>query len=65
MSRGSFTPALAAAGQAVILARRPGTDGLIGLAWTRMLRVSAAQDPALREFIQGFLGRGALGSAGG
>ena len=33
---GPFSPALAAAGQAVILARRPGTTGLIGLAWTRM-----------------------------
>jgi hypothetical protein len=34
---GRFTPALALSGQAVILARRPGTRGVIALAWTRML----------------------------
>ncbi len=54
----SFTPALAAAGQAVILARRRGTKGVVALAWTRMLHVASAADPALREFVQGFLGRG-------
>jgi uncharacterized protein DUF3105 len=54
-----FTPALAAAGQAVILARRPGTKGLIGLAWTRTIRVARAQDPRLRGFAELWLGRGA------
>jgi hypothetical protein len=54
-----FTAALAASGQAVILARRPGTTGVIALAWTRMLRVASAQDPALRGFAQFWLGRGA------
>jgi Protein of unknown function (DUF3105) len=58
---GGFTPALAAAGQAVILARRPGTIGLIGLAWTRMVRVSAPSDPLLKQFVQIWLGRGAPG----
>lgn len=56
-----FTPALAAAGQAVILARRPGLSGLIGLAWTRAIQVSSVQDPALRSFTQYWLGRGAPG----
>ena len=56
-----FSPALAAAGQAVILARRPGTSGLIGLAWTHMLRVSTSNDPPLRTFAQDWLGRGAPG----
>ncbi len=56
---GRFTAALAAAGQAVILDHRPGTKGVIALAWTRMLHVSSSGDPAVREFIQGFLGRGA------
>jgi hypothetical protein len=56
-----FSPALAEAGQAVILARRPGTHGLIGLAWTRMLRVSDAGAPALHDFAQFWLGRGAPG----
>jgi hypothetical protein len=54
-----FTPALAAAGQAVVLARRPGTSGLVALAWTHMLRVGAAGDPMLRSFIDYWLGRGA------
>jgi hypothetical protein len=56
-----FTPTLAAVGQAVILARRPGTVGLIGVAWTHLIDVSAPQDPLLREFIQAYLGRGAPG----
>jgi hypothetical protein len=56
---GRFTPSLAAAGQAVVLARRPGTVGLIGLAWTRMLRVPTARNPLLRQFIEQWLGRGA------
>lgn len=55
---GPFTPALAAAGQAVILARRPGTAGLIGLAWTHIIYVSAADDPALEQFARFWLGRG-------
>jgi hypothetical protein len=56
---GPFSPSLATAGQAVILARRPGTAGLIGLAWTRMVRVASVQDPSLRQFAQVWLGRGA------
>src|SRR5436853_201 len=32
---GPFSPALAAAGQAVILAHHPGQPGLLGLAWAR------------------------------
>jgi hypothetical protein len=56
-----FTPALAAAGQAVILARRPGTHALIGLAWTRAIHVTSPQDPRLRGFAELWLGRGASG----
>ncbi len=54
-----FSPALAAAGQAVILARRPGTDGLIGLAWTHLVRVKSPSDDLLHAFAQYWLGRGA------
>jgi hypothetical protein len=54
-----FTPALAAAGQAVILARRTGTSGLIGLAWAHMVRVAGPGDPLLRAFATFWLGRGA------
>jgi hypothetical protein len=58
---GPFTPSLAAAGQAVILARRPGTAGLLALAWTHILHLSSATDPLLGEFIDYWLGRGASG----
>jgi hypothetical protein len=58
---GPFSPALAAAGQAVMLARRPGTAGLIGLAWAHEVRVSAPEDPLLGAFAQYWLGRGAPG----
>jgi hypothetical protein len=54
-----FTPALAASGQAVILARRPGTQGVIALAWTHMLHVPSDQASELRGFAQYWLGRGA------
>jgi hypothetical protein len=56
-----FTPRLAAGGQAVILAHQPGSPGLIGLAWTRMIRVSSPRDPQLRSFMEYWLGRGAPG----
>jgi hypothetical protein len=55
----TFSPALARAGEAVILDRRPGTRGLIGLAWTHTLRAGSAYDPRLREFAAFWLGRGA------
>lgn len=56
---GPFSAALAAAGQAVILARRPETRGIVAVAWTRMLRVTTPSDPRLREFAQVWLGQGA------
>jgi Protein of unknown function (DUF3105) len=59
IASGSFSPSLAAAGQAVILAHRPGTAGLIALAWTRMLRASSVRDPSLRQFAQQWIGHGA------
>jgi hypothetical protein len=54
-----FTPALAATGQAVVLARRPATTGVVALAWAHLLRAPDAGDPALRAFTQFWLGRGA------
>lgn len=53
-----FSPSLAATGGAVVLATRPGTSGVIALAWTRMLRAPDASAPALRSFAQYWLGRG-------
>lgn len=56
---GAFSPALAAAGQMIVLDRRPGTTGLIGLAWAHLVRVSTPGDPLLRAFVDYWLGRGA------
>jgi hypothetical protein len=52
-----FTPALAAAGQTVILGYQPGIRGIVAVAWTRLLRSNGAQD--LRDFAQAWLGHGA------
>lgn len=56
-----FTSELAATGDAVILARRSGTQGVLALAWAHMLRVPRVSDPALRDFVGFWLGRGAPG----
>jgi hypothetical protein len=55
---GPFDPQLAAAGQAVILARRPGVGGVVGLAWRRRLNASGPDDPQLRAFAEAWLGQG-------
>lgn len=56
---GPFTPALAGAGQAVVLARWPGVTGVVGLAWAHLIHVRAGNESALRRFAQYWLGRGA------
>jgi hypothetical protein len=55
----AFSPALAATGQSVVLTYRPGTTGVIGLAWAHMVHVRSPTDPTLRSFAQYWLGRGA------
>jgi hypothetical protein len=55
---GAFDPALVQAGQAVVLARRPGTSGIVALAWRHLLRARSASDPELRRFVEYWLGRG-------
>ena len=55
---GPFDPVLAANGAAVILARRAGTDGVVALAWRRILRAPSPTDPALEQFANYWLGRG-------
>ncbi len=55
---GAFTPDLAAAGQAVILDRRPGVGGIVALAWRRRLRVADPGDPRLTDFVDAWLGQG-------
>ena len=56
---GPFDAELAAAGQAVILARRPGVGGVVALAWRRKLATDAPADPKLHEFVEAYLGQGA------
>ena len=51
---GPFDPQLAAAGQAVILARRPGIGPTTALAWRRRL---AGDDERLRDFAEAYLGQ--------
>ena len=60
----AFSPALAATGQAVVLAYRPATTGVIGLAWAHMVHVRSPTDPTLRSFAQYWLGRGAPARGG-
>jgi hypothetical protein len=58
---GPFERALAGTGQMVLLDRRPGTKGVIALAWRRMLSVPSVSDPRLRQFADAWLGKGAEG----
>jgi hypothetical protein len=53
---GAFDPKLAAAGQAVILDRRPGVKGVVALAWRRELRSSDVT--ALDAFANAWIGQG-------
>jgi len=55
---GPFDAEVAAAGQAVILARRAGSGPATALAWRRILRAKDPSDPALRDFTEYWLGRG-------
>jgi hypothetical protein len=55
---GRFDAELAAAGQAVILARRSGAGPATALAWRRVLEADDSADPRLREFTEAWLGRG-------
>ena len=59
---GPFQPALAGTGQMVLLDKRPGTKGVIALAWRRMLTVPSVNDPRLRAFADAWLGTGGPGN---
>lgn len=58
---GPFESALASTGQMVLLDRRPGTKGVIALAWRRMLSVPSVNDPRLKAFADAWLGNGGPG----
>lgn len=55
---GPFDPALVQGGQGVVLAPRPGTRGVVAVAWRHLLRAPSASDPRLRQFVDFWLGRG-------
>ena len=55
---GPFDAELAAAGQAVIPARRAGAGAATALAWRRALQADDPADPRLLEFTEAWLGRG-------
>jgi Protein of unknown function (DUF3105) len=55
---GPFDAEVAAAGQAVILARRDGAGPATALAWRRVYETDDSRDPGLREFAEAWLGRG-------
>jgi hypothetical protein len=58
---GPFDAELAAAGQAVVLARLDAAGPATALAWRRQLKVDDPADPRLQEFAEAWLGRGASG----
>ena len=50
--------ALRDAGQAVLVEEGPGRGGIVAVAWERQLRAETPDDPALRDFVEYWLGRG-------
>lgn len=58
---GPFDAEVTAAGQQVILARRPGDAPVTAAAWRRLLRADDPADPRLREFAEAWIGRGVRG----
>jgi hypothetical protein len=55
------TPALRAAGQAVVLRRDPRASGIVARAYRHTLNVSSPADGRLQDFIESWLGQGASG----
>ncbi len=55
---GPPSDALQDAGQAVLVQEGPGRGGIVAVAWERRLRAEDPRDPALREFVEYWLGRG-------
>ena len=55
------TPALRAAGQAVVVRRRPGVGGVLARALHHRLEVASPADPRLQDFVESWLGGAAPG----
>lgn len=58
---GPVSPELEQAGQAVIVRSTPAAGGIVALSDARVLRVSSADDPQLRAFVEGELGASSQG----
>jgi hypothetical protein len=56
---GPPSPELEQAGQAVLVRKAAAADGIVAIAGDRGLRVTDAADPALRAFIDAYLGASA------
>jgi hypothetical protein len=56
---GPSDPALEEVGQGIVLDRRPALDGVVALAWKRVLRTGDARDPRIEDFASHWLGQGA------
>lgn len=57
LAGGASTPALIAAGQAVVVREGPGQGGIVAVAYRHQLRAETAADPALGTFVEYWLGR--------
>jgi hypothetical protein len=55
------TPALRKAGQALVVRRRTGLEGVIARAYRRRLVVATAADPRLQDFVEAWLGGSTFG----
>lgn len=53
---GPASPELEQAGQAVLVRRAPQARGIVAVSSTHALRASSADDPALRAFVEAWLG---------
>ena len=56
---GPASPELEQAGLAVLVRKSPAADGIVAVAGDRGLRVTDPADPALRAFVESYLGGGA------
>jgi hypothetical protein len=55
----TYDPGLARSGSAVVIGTRPGTRGVVAVAWRHLQRAASAADPRLADFAEFYLGRGA------
>jgi hypothetical protein len=54
---GPLDPALLSTGNQVVLARYPGVNGIVAVAWRHLQPATSAADPRLKAFVDFWLGR--------